>query len=134
GRTPGKRINGLRVVRSGGQPVDLVTSVIRNLLRIVDFLPVSYLVGIVSIVVTARNQRLGDIAAGTLVVRERREGRVGVRRPFTPPVPAEPTALDASAVTPQELNAVRSYLGRRQELRRSVPPPPPPPHAGPPPA
>jgi len=120
GRTPGKRMNGLRVVRSEGQPVDLVTSVIRNLLRIVDFLPGAYLVGIIAIVVTDRNQRLGDLAAGTLVVRERREGRLGVRAPFTPSVSADVPALDVSAITPEELNAVRSYLGRRQELSDAV--------------
>jgi uncharacterized RDD family membrane protein YckC len=120
GRTPGKRMNGLRVVRSEGQPVDLVTSVIRNLLRIVDFLPASYLVGIISIVVTDRNQRLGDLAAGTLVVRERREGRLGVGGSVPSTLPADVPALDVSAITPEELNAVRSYLGRRQELSDAV--------------
>ena len=72
GRTPGKRLNGLRVVRAEGQPVTFVSSSIRNVLRFVDLLPGAYLVGIVSILVTRKNQRLGDIAAGTLVVRERR--------------------------------------------------------------
>ena len=120
GRTPGKRVNGLRVVRTGGEPVDLLTSVIRNLLRIVDFLPISYLVGIVSILVTSRNQRLGDLAAGTLVVRERKEGRLGVRPPFVPAAPDSSAALDVSAITAEELIAVRSYLGRRHELSDGV--------------
>ena len=120
GRTPGKRVNGLRVVRTGGQPVDLLTSVIRNLLRIVDFLPFSYLLGIVSILVTSRNQRLGDLAAGTLVVRERKEGRLGVRPPFVPAAPDSSPALDVSAITAEELIAVRSYLGRRHELSDAV--------------
>ena len=71
GRTPGKRLNGLRVVRSGGDPVGFITSAIRNVLRLVDFLPFAYVVGAVSILVTGRNQRLGDVAAGTLVVRDR---------------------------------------------------------------
>jgi uncharacterized RDD family membrane protein YckC len=120
GRTPGKRINGLRVVRGHGQPVDLVTSVIRNLLRIVDFLPASYLVGIISILVTSRNQRLGDLAAGTLVVRERREGRPDVRAPAPPTVRLGEHALDVSVITPEELAAVRRYLARRHELHDDV--------------
>ncbi len=120
GRTPGKRVNGLRVVRTGGQPVDLLTSMIRNLLRIVDFLPFSYLVGIVSILVTSRNQRLGDLAAGTLVVRERKEGRLGVRSPLVPAARDSSSALDVSAITAEELIAVRSYLGRRHELSDAV--------------
>ena len=71
GRTPGKRWTGLRVVRTGGQPVTLVPSCVRNVMRLVDFLPVMYGVGMTSIFVTSRNQRLGDLAGGTLVMRER---------------------------------------------------------------
>jgi uncharacterized RDD family membrane protein YckC len=70
GRTPGKRITGLRVVRTGGQPVGFLTSAVRNMLRVVDGPATSYIVGIVAIVASKRNQRLGDMAAGTLVVRE----------------------------------------------------------------
>src|SRR5207253_4643105 len=72
GRTPGKGLNGLRVVRTDGSPVGFFTSAVRNVLRLADLLPGMYLAGIVSILVTRRNQRLGDLAAGTLVVRERR--------------------------------------------------------------
>src|SRR5437868_3232179 len=72
GRTPGKRMNGLRVVREDGGPVTFPISAVRNVLRIVDILPGTYLVGMVSILVARRNQRLGDFAAGTLVVRERK--------------------------------------------------------------
>ena len=76
GRTPGKRMNGLRVVRSGGEPVRFVTSAIRNALRAIDFLPFAYVIGAVTILATRNNQRLGDIAAGTLVVRERRAATI----------------------------------------------------------
>ena len=75
GRTPGKRMNGLRVVRENGGPVTFPASAVRNILRLIDLLPGTYLVGITAILVSARNQRLGDIAAGTLVVRERRPCR-----------------------------------------------------------
>ena len=70
GRTPGKRAAKLRVVRTGGEPVDFVSSAIRNVLRLVDGLPTSYVPGIISILSTKRNQRLGDLAAGTIVIHE----------------------------------------------------------------
>lgn len=68
GRTFGKRWSNLRVVRETGQPCTLPDAVIRNLLRLIDALPTMYVIGIVSIVGTERNQRLGDLAADTLVV------------------------------------------------------------------
>lgn len=71
GQTPGKRLLGLRVVRHGGGGVDLGASAARNLIRFVDFLPFGYFVGMVSVIANARNQRLGDLVAGTIVVRER---------------------------------------------------------------
>jgi uncharacterized RDD family membrane protein YckC len=121
GRTPGKRLNGLRVVRSDGSPVGFLTSAVRNALRLVDILPAFYLVGIASILATARNQRLGDVAAGTLVVRERlgvtpRGPRASAATPAPPPPPPESAAWDVSSVTGDELAAVRSFLARRHEL------------------
>jgi uncharacterized RDD family membrane protein YckC len=118
GRTPGKRWTGLRVVRTGGQPVRFLTSAIRNLLRLVDFLPFLYLTGSVSILATRRNQRLGDLAADTLVVRERGGVDVTARRPFvaqTGELDVE-LAWDVSAITVEELSAVRSFLERRGQL------------------
>jgi uncharacterized RDD family membrane protein YckC len=117
GRTPGKRWTGLRVVRSGGQPVGFVASAIRNVLRLVDFLPTFYLVGITSILVTKRNQRLGDLAGDTVVARAPR--RAARTRPSpAPPATLPPTLAtwDVSAVTATELAAVRSFLERRDSL------------------
>ncbi len=68
--TPGKWLMGLKVVRlDGGGRYDFRACLLRNIVRIVDVLPVFYLVGLVSVAVTKKNQRLGDLAAGTLVVR-----------------------------------------------------------------
>jgi uncharacterized RDD family membrane protein YckC len=115
GRTPGKRMNGLRVVRDTGAPITFAPSAVRNVLRVIDIIPGSYLVGIISILVSARNQRLGDHAAGTLVVRERRAMPVEPRlRSYRPPVTA-PT-WDTSAVSADEMVAVRSFLARRDML------------------
>ncbi|RKT43864.1 RDD family protein [Thiocapsa rosea] len=68
GATPGKRSMGLMVVHDDGTPVRLPASLIRNLLRTVDFLPILYGVGLVSMLVDRDFRRLGDLAAGTLVV------------------------------------------------------------------
>jgi uncharacterized RDD family membrane protein YckC len=70
GQTPGKRLIGLRVISTSGRPIHVDEALIRNLLRIVDQLPAIYGVGILSVLVTTRNQRLGDLAAGTVVVHE----------------------------------------------------------------
>jgi uncharacterized RDD family membrane protein YckC len=69
-RTPGKSIMGLMVVSADGGRCDWKAVVLRNVLRVIDFLPVLYLVGLISVAATEKNQRLGDLAAGTLVVRE----------------------------------------------------------------
>jgi uncharacterized RDD family membrane protein YckC len=71
GRTPGKAMTGLRVVRVTGGPVGLRASLLRNVVRLVDWLPSLYAVGAVLILATRNHQRLGDMLAGTLVVRER---------------------------------------------------------------
>ncbi|MGH2788090.1 MAG: RDD family protein [Actinomycetota bacterium] len=116
GRTPGKRWSGLRVVLVGGRPVGFVASAVRNIVRIIDFLPVFYGIGIVAATVSRNNQRLGDLAAGTLVVRELR--RVEGPRPSLESAAArdELAAWDVSAVTPDELAALRRFLERRGEL------------------
>ena len=118
GRTPGKRLNGIRVVRVDGSPVRFLTSAVRNVLRLVDIL-FFYLVGIVSILVTRRNQRIGDLAAGTLVVRERLAEMT--KDPYAaasaPPRPdGEWQSWDVGGVTAEELSAARAFLARRYEL------------------
>jgi len=69
GQTLGKRMYGLRVIRDDGAPAGFVAVLIRNLMRIVDFLPGFYGLGLLTIIISSRSQRLGDIAAGTYVVR-----------------------------------------------------------------
>ena len=83
GRSLGKAMFGLRVVREGGLPVTLRESMVRNLLRAVDMLPTGYLVGFVSMAISAKTRRLGDIAAGTIVVRDHKSE------------PARPIEIDA---------------------------------------
>ena len=72
GATPGKRALGLKVVHTNGTPVRWQASMIRNLLRSADFLPLFYGFGVVAMLCNARFQRLGDLAAGTLVVHHQK--------------------------------------------------------------
>lgn len=134
GRSLGKRAAGLRVVRVGGQPVGFWSSLLRNVLRLIDMqLGFTYLVGSVLILSTSRNQRLGDLMAGTLVVRE----HVGAettrnRSPWTSPdgfgtlawspgspvagrsyLPPELAYWDVSAVPDAELALARTFLANR---------------------
>jgi uncharacterized RDD family membrane protein YckC len=118
GRTPGKRAAGLRVVRLGGEPVGFMASAVRNLLRLVDMQPgMMYAVGASTIFFSQRNQRLGDLAAGTLVVRERRAPLLAAR-PAGPDfaVADRYAAWDVSGVTAFELVTVRRFLERRWQL------------------
>jgi uncharacterized RDD family membrane protein YckC len=119
GRTPGKAAQRLRAVRVDGQPMSTAQMFVRNIVRIVDFLPAYYLIGCISIAITKRSQRLGDLAAGTLVIRE--------PKPFTPrPVhiaPPPPVAvdgpsprLDVSAMKEAHYQLARSFFERRDAL------------------
>ncbi len=113
GKTPGKMALGLRVTAAGGEPLGLGAAAVRNLIRIVDFLPVAYGVGLVAMLISEQNQRLGDMAAGTIVVRERF---------VTPPAESgdEPTeegpAWDVSAITADDLALVRRFVERARSL------------------
>jgi uncharacterized RDD family membrane protein YckC len=120
GQTPGKKSAGIRVVRSLGRPVDLSSSAIRNVLRVVDGLPFAYIPGTISILVTKRNQRLGDLAAGTLVVREKRPEK---KRPTWQSSEEQPTAeallWDVSGVSAEDFGAIRQFLERRWQLDKA---------------
>ncbi len=84
GQTPGKQVMGLAVVHEDGRPVGLEASVIRNLLRFADFLPLAYLFGIASMVVSRDFKRLGDLAARTVVVYLDRPQHTGALAEVTP--------------------------------------------------
>jgi uncharacterized RDD family membrane protein YckC len=71
GQTPGKRVMKLRVIKDSGRQITFFEALARNLLRFVDYLPGMYLVGVITMLCNKRNKRLGDLAAGTVVVHER---------------------------------------------------------------
>lgn len=126
GQSPGKRLTGLRVVAVDGAAVSPEQSAVRNILRLVDLLPVSYAAGLVSILVTARNQRLGDLAAATMVVKERVESPGELPEESPAPAVELPPGVSAEvlrqvragvrAVTREEEKTIRRFLERRFEL------------------
>ena len=75
GQTPGKRVMKLRVIKDAGRQITLFESLTRNLLRTVDYLPSLYLTGVITMLCNKRNKRLGDLAAGTIVVHERTDAQ-----------------------------------------------------------
>ena len=127
GQSPGKRMAGLRVIRTDGTPIAIGDSLIRNILRLVDMIPVYYTVGIIAIFFTKRCQRLGDLAAGTIVVKERARDLptgptpVAEARPtqFAIPAPEEILSIlreGLGRLTPQELSTVDRFIERSFEL------------------
>ena len=120
GQTPGKRLMKLRVVKDGGLSVTLEASAIRNIVRAIDLQPVFlYAVGLVAIIANARGKRLGDMAAGTIVVKEdlvsqpatpRKSGRTDARDD-TP----RPLALSAS-LTDAEFQLLDRFVERRMQF------------------
>lgn len=117
GATPGKRMFGLKVVMDNGLPVTVAASVTRNLLRVADFLPLLYGFAIVSVLVRRDCKRLGDLAAGTLVVHN----QAVVSRPaladVTPVAPAIELRQDAqAALVALASRAPRLTPGRLDEL------------------
>ncbi|MCP4007828.1 MAG: RDD family protein [bacterium] len=95
GQTPGKKLMGLRVVQQNGTPVDWSGSILRNFLRVVDFLPFLYLIGLVSMLIDRSFRRLGDLAAATLVVyASTPTARVQEVPEVIPVLPPVPLALD----------------------------------------
>jgi uncharacterized RDD family membrane protein YckC len=124
GRTLGKRVAGIRVVQQNGLPITAAQAAIRNLVRIVDMLPALYLAGVVSALLDARGRRLGDLAAGTVVVRARR-----AQLPSAVLAPVErhnsfirdPSVVQAcSRVTAPERDAMLGLALRREQLPLAV--------------
>lgn len=117
GRTPGKWALSLRVVRTDGGPAAMPDFVLRNLLRAVDWLPFGFVIGVLAMTVDLRLRRLGDVVAGTLVVVEEPQSRLGVLVVEPPITEAERQALPARVVlTRDERLAIEAWLRRRRAL------------------
>ena len=124
GQTPGKKFLRLRAVRDGGYSIGFAASAVRNLLRIIDLQPVfTYLIGITSVAVSKSGKRLGDVVAGTIVVREGL-----IQQPLRQPVATatDPTNVPApatAALNDAEFQLLERWSDRRASLtpeRRST--------------
>ncbi|MCP4306061.1 MAG: RDD family protein [bacterium] len=116
-QSPGKRLLRLRIVRTDGSPMGATGSLVRNLLRIVDFLPFAYLVGMATVFSSTSNQRLGDIAAGVVVVMEPKAGGDHETSPL--PSAVVPEGWDVSAVTDEDIAMMTEFMARRTSLDTS---------------
>jgi len=126
GQTPGKRWLKLRVIREDGRPITFWEASVRNLLRTFDmFFPPFYSVGLIAVFLSTRDQRIGDMVGGTVVVREREVEAPAFSHLFTTPVsdPAlrrsfKPVDFTASlnSLTESEIEVVETFLRRRWDL------------------
>lgn len=109
GQTPGKRLLGLRVLHDNGTPVAAAASIVRNLLRAVDFLPLFYGLGLVAMLIDRDFRRLGDLAAGTIVVHteEAKQPR---------PLPEAEAVLPPVTFHREERRALLDYAERSTQL------------------
>lgn len=121
GQSPGKRWQRLRVIRHDGSPVNLASSVIRNLIRVIDFFPFFYSVGILSVFLNKQGKRLGDMAAGTLVIHDqsltleqlqKKEQAINLKGLQI----TEQTNLPIERLSPADIEIAEGYLKRRREL------------------
>ena len=121
GQTPGKRKVGIRVIKDSGRPLTPAETIGRNLMRIVDWLPFLYGVGITCAFLNKENKRLGDLVVGSLVVRETSFSEL--KPAWQGAMPASNLAaspLGAMHLSPEEFALIDSYLNRRLDLDPDV--------------
>ena len=126
GQTPGKRWLKLRVIREDGRPITFWEASVRNLIRALDMMPAPfYSIGLICVFINGRDQRVGDMVAGTVVVREREEEAPAFSQVFASPVsdPAlrrsfKPVDFGANvnSLTEAEIQVVETFLRRRWDL------------------
>ena len=126
GQTPGKRWMKLRVIREDGRPITFWEAAVRNLIRSLDMMPFPfYSIGLISVFVNGRDQRVGDMVAGTVVVREREAEAPAFSQVFASPV-SDPAlrrsfkpvdfAANINSLTEAEIQVVETFLRRRWDL------------------
>ena len=128
GQSPGKRLVGLRVLRSDGTPITLTESIIRNLVRLIDFLPIFYGLGVIVMFVNAQSRRLGDLAAGTIVVRDQADLTLenittAPRRTYQLQIPShiveQVQSWPLTRLTAADIELAEEFLLRHDELENT---------------
>ena len=125
GQSPGKRWAGLRVIRLDGTPVTLAESIIRNLVRLIDFMPIGYGIGIVTMFANDQARRLGDMAAGSLVVHDGGEisiQSIAAHGHLAIPVnlPGLSPGLPLERLQQQDIQMIEDFLARRAQLANTA--------------
>jgi uncharacterized RDD family membrane protein YckC len=118
GQTPGKRLLHIRVIKQGGYALRFFDTLSRNLLRVVDFLPLFYGVGLTSLLLTRDSQRLGDLVAGTLVVYQEPVETGSLLPDLPASAESEPPfpAVQLEAIPDEAITLAIQYLGSRTEM------------------
>jgi uncharacterized RDD family membrane protein YckC len=126
GQTPGKRWLKLRVIREDGRPITFWEAMVRNLLRIFDMMPAPfYSIGLIAVFINGNDQRVGDMVAGTVVVREREAEAPSFNQVFASPVSDAalrrsykplPFTADLASLTEKEIEVIETFLRRRWDL------------------
>ena len=114
GRTPGKRLAGIRVIHQTGRPMTAIECIGRNLMRAVDILPAMYGVGLICMMCNQQNRRVGDYVAGTIVVHDK--ALESVSPTWGERGAAEQIQPELRKLSPDELVLIETYLNRRYEL------------------
>lgn len=123
GQTPGKKAMGIRVVNDDFTPVSWGNSIIRNLLRAADFFPVFYLFGLITMVLNRKFQRLGDLAAGTLVIYCQEDKPIKLSDEITATAPEIPLTLEErQAISNFTIRTEVISEARQQELANILEP------------
>lgn len=118
GQTPGKRVARIRVIKESGRPINAAESIARNMMRLVDQLPLFYAIAIVSVLLTRKSKRLGDLVAGTIVIHERPLQDI---RPLWQAASGTSTFQYGSHnISPEEFALVEAFLNRRDSLAPDV--------------
>jgi uncharacterized RDD family membrane protein YckC len=118
GQTPGKRLTHIRVIKDSGQPITAIDAVGRNLLRLVDQLPLAYGIGVLCAWISPQSKRLGDYVAGTVVVHEKPFETVAPQ--WNAPAQAATHQYGANRLAPEEFALVETFLSRRSALEAGV--------------
>jgi uncharacterized RDD family membrane protein YckC len=129
GQTPGKRLMKLRVIREDGRPITFWEALARNILRLFDTFPgfiiPIYSIGLITIFMNGRDQRIGDLFAGTVVIRERTDEAPTFTEVFSSPISdtafrrvqkKTPFSANLAGLKEAEMDVVESFLRRRWEL------------------
>jgi uncharacterized RDD family membrane protein YckC len=121
GKTPGKRVAGIRVIKDSGRALNAYEAIGRNLMRAIEgvpLFPITMIIGVVTMMITRRHQRIGDLVAGSIVVHDKRND--DIRPDWTASNEKTLASPELAKIAPEELVLIETYLQRRDSLDFAV--------------